>query len=262
MMMKTTSWWAAFAYSISAGAHAWFIVAPPQFPSLPKKQTAPTQVAFVIAEPEPPAPPPEPELPPEEPPPTPKAEPAPAPTNPEPLPSPANLAEPPPTAAPPSTPPPELTGTTLVAAGDGAFSAELGSGASRSGPVALGISKPAPKTAIPVAPARAPEPAGPLVEPLKDLLKRPVPPDLGATLKRNYPATARAQGKSGDAKVRARVDADGQIRVTKVVSESSAGFGTSCEKTLQQSRWSAPIDRRGRAVATWINYRCNFVVDR
>jgi len=160
----------------------------------------------------------------------------------------------------PSPPAPELTGTTLVAEGPGSFSMEAGSGASRSGPVVAGRSAPAPQR-ITARPAPAP-PQGPRIEALKDLLKRPVPPELGDSLRRNYPSTARSQGRSGEAKIRARVDADGRIRVTQLVSESASGFGASCEKTLKQSRWSAPVHHSGQPVATWISYRCSFKVDQ
>jgi len=181
------------------------------------------------------------------------------------------VTEPPPTpdAAPEPAPPapevsastaPELTGTTLLAEGEGPLGMQAGSGASRTGPVVAGVSHPTPaRVAVRAAPA---PPPGPRVEPLKDLLKRPVPPDLGDSLRRNYPSLARAQGKSGEAKIRARVDADGHIRITQLVSESAPGFGASCEKTLKQSRWSAPVHHSGQAVATWISYRCSFKVDQ
>jgi TonB family protein len=108
------------------------------------------------------------------------------------------------------------------------------------------------------APRRAEEQA---IEPLKNLLKRPSPPQLGDALRRNYPPAARAQGKSGEAKVRAKVEADGSISEVRIMSESSGGFGESCKKTLQQSRWSAPVSKKGTPVATWISYRCSFLVD-
>jgi TonB family protein len=99
------------------------------------------------------------------------------------------------------------------------------------------------------------------VKPLSELSRKPVPPSLEAALKRNYPLTARAQGKSGEAKVRARVDADGRVGFVKVTLESGSGFGDACRRTLLSSEWSPPLDERGRPVATWITYRCKFRID-
>jgi TonB family protein len=257
-MIRNRTWLALGAYSISASAHAWFLVAPPQLTVPKRTPPPPSAVQFVVAASKP-EPPPEPEAP-QPPPPLPKPEPPPL----KPATEPPPEAEPVPAETSPQEPAaatPELTGTTLLAEGQGPLGMEAGSGASRSGPVVAGLSRRAPER-VTARPAPAPQPAGPRVEPLKDLLKRPVPPDLGDSLRRNYPSLARAQGKSGEAKIRARVDADGRIRVTQLVSESASGFGSSCEKTLKQSRWSAPLHHSGQAVATWISYRCSFKVDQ
>jgi hypothetical protein len=62
--------------------------------------------------------------------------------------------------------------------------------------------------------------------------------------------------------LRARIDADGVIRNARVRSESSAGFGSACRRTLLGSRWSAPRDKNGSAVATEIVYTCHFEIDQ
>ena len=279
--MKTLrSWIPLVAYSLSATAHAALLLSPPNFQRAVEQKAEPSLVQFVVAEPEKPAPPAEPEPKKnetEEPPQPPVVEPS-VPTPPstqesEPEPDPpedASSAEEPQEEAPaPEEPaaeqPPELSGTTLTSEGEGAFSAEVGSGRSRSGAISAGISRargqglhPTPTPTRPKIPQAPPPPP---VEALKNLLKRPSPPPLADALRRNYPAAARAQGKSGEAKVRARVDADGRIRKVRILSESSSGFGRSCEKTLEESRWSAPVSRSGEKVATWISYRCSFRVD-
>ena len=65
----------------------------------------------------------------------------------------------------------------------------------------------------------------------------------------------------GSARVTAQIHADGSVRSIRIESESFTGFGEACRKTLQGSRWSAPRDREGRAVATEIRYTCRFVVE-
>jgi hypothetical protein len=97
--------------------------------------------------------------------------------------------------------------------------------------------------------------------PLSQLSRKPVPPSLAATLERNYPPAARSIGQSGDASVRARIEARGNIRLASIVSETSPGFGDACRRTLLGSQWSAPLDRSGKPVATWISYRCKFRID-
>ena len=81
-------------------------------------------------------------------------------------------------------------------------------------------------------------------------------------LERLYPAEARRRGLHGKAVVRARVMPDGRLREIALVSESAAGagFGEACRQTLDGSRWSAPIDRDGKPVSTFINYTCRFEV--
>ncbi len=261
--MKLRQTWIAWgAYSLSAGAHGAFFIAPPSFDPPQAVRPEPTLVQFTVAEPEPePLPPPV-----EEPPTPPKqkeiVEPQPQ-SEPEVAPAPPEVVDPAPP-EPAEAPPPELTGTTLLSNGPGEFSAELGSGRSRTGPIVAGISRASP-TVTPV--TRAPskpavverKPSPPPIEPLKNLLKRPTPPNLKDALERNYPAGARAQGKSGEAKVRARVDADGRIRVVRVMGESAPGFGASCASTLKESQWTPPISQNGTKVGTWIGYRCSFV---
>jgi hypothetical protein len=50
------------------------------------------------------------------------------------------------------------------------------------------------------------------------------------------------------------------VRDLLVLSEPAAGFGRACRDTLSGSRWTPPLDRDGRPVATIINYTCRFEV--
>jgi TonB family protein len=93
-------------------------------------------------------------------------------------------------------------------------------------------------------------------------LLSPRPPSLSGLLRANYPDEARQRGLRGSASLRARIDADGVIRNARVRSESSAGFGSACRRTLLGSRWSAPRDKNGSAVATEIVYTCHFEIDQ
>jgi TonB family protein len=114
----------------------------------------------------------------------------------------------------------------------------------------------------PTPPAPSPVPEGPRVVAVGDLSAKPSPPSsLGAALERNYPSTARSQGQSGSAKVRARIDPDGVVRRVALLEESAAGFGAACSRTLNGSRWAAPKDKAGHSVATEIKYTCRFVVN-
>jgi hypothetical protein len=61
--------------------------------------------------------------------------------------------------------------------------------------------------------------------------------------------------------VRARIEANGDVREVTLTSETGHGFGSACRAALLESHWSAPLDRLGKAVATWITYRCKFRVD-
>jgi TonB family protein len=94
-----------------------------------------------------------------------------------------------------------------------------------------------------------------------DLSEHPRPPALSALLRANYPAEARERGLRGSASLRARIDADGVVRSVRFLTESSAGFGAACRRTVLGSHWSAPRDKNGGAVATEIVYTCHFEVD-
>ncbi len=150
----------------------------------------------------------------------------------------------------------DLTGVTL-ASDDGAFSIAAGNGEARRGPL---NARRVASRARPPAPAR-PRPKAPPLVPPGDLSARPVAPRLDGALRASYPPAARAQGIGGSATVRVRISSAGIAGVVRVLSETHAGFGQACRRTVSGSRWSPPRDAAGRAVATEIVYRCRFVVD-
>ena len=155
--------------------------------------------------------------------------------------------------------PPELTGNTLLGTSAAAWVALPGSGAQRDGAIGAGLARTAaPRTSASAAAVAAPAPAA---VPLAQLSRKPVPPPLAGALERNYPALARKQGQSGDAKVRARVEPTGDVRQVSIASESSQGFGEACRRTLLASKWTAPLSEAGQPVATWISYRCKFRIE-
>lgn len=154
--------------------------------------------------------------------------------------------------------PAELTGTTLASDGSAAWSTLAGNAAPRRDAVTSGT-----HPARGLAPAAKSPPtlstaATATAVPLAQLSKRPEPPPLTRALERNYPARARSLGRSGEAKVRARIERDGTLQVAKLLFETSAGFGEACRSTLLASRWTAPLDARGKPAATWITYVCKF----
>ena len=226
--------------------------------SLPSHSLSPASsrslVAFRVAEPKPlpplpPEPPPPPELP--------KPKPKPA------LPKRATAREEERPVEPPP-PPVGLSGRTLTAEGAGAsFEAPAGDGSERSAPIQAGpATSPPPKIRVtePRPQAPAPKKAEVTTVPLKDLRRRPEAPALASALARNYPDDLRRRGQGGEAIVRARVDADGRVRVASVASESDSGFGAACQRTLVGSTWSPPLGPDGAPVATWIRYTCRFRV--
>ncbi len=242
------------AIAVSLLAHLGAVrLVPKAAPSAPAQHK---RVEFVTL---PPAPvPPAPEL---APPPVPEPEPA---TPPEPA------APSPPAAATPRAQPRPLSGKTLTAEGPGpSFAAAEGDGSKHDAPIVVPPAPPAEPVAPRVAPApppprtpppRPPPPPPPAVVPLKDLSRKPAPPELVSLLARNYPDDARRRGVSGEATVRARIDADGRVRTASVSSESEPGFGAACQRALIGSRWTPPLDRDGRAVGTWVRYTCRFRV--
>jgi TonB family protein len=173
----------------------------------------------------------------------------PAPPHEEPTPEPAS--------APPDAEAPDLAGVTLTGGEGASFSALEGNGAARDAIAVRETRRTGVAGAVRPAVPLAPPPA----LPLSRLSQKPVPPALEAALERNYPREARQLGKSGDAKVRARVEASGEIRVASIVSATSPDFGEACRRTLIGSRWSAPLDGNGRRAATSIYYRCKFRID-
>lgn len=224
-------------------------VTTPRRPLYTELQLAP------LAPPTPPPPalptPPQP-LPPPRPAPVPRAQPQPPPAAP-PAPS-------PPAPEPASTPPePELTGRTLATTSAASWSAPAGNGAERGGTLGFGAvaPRPLPSLALP----RTPPLDRPATQPFTQLSRKPAPPALGMALERNYPAEARRQGKGGEAKVRALIDAHGRATSVTVSSESSPGFGAACQKTLLSSQWTPPLGPRGEPTGTFVSYRCRFQVN-
>jgi TonB family protein len=122
------------------------------------------------------------------------------------------------------------------------------------GPAAVSEAKAAPK-----APPPAPTPTRTVV-PVSELARRPHAPDLDAELERNYPIELRRAGIPGRASLRLQISPEGRVGSIEVVSESHAGFGDACVRTVRQSRWEPPLDVEGRAVATAIIYVCSFEV--
>jgi len=179
---------------------------------------------------------------------------------------PAQPAKPPPPAAEAqpaeATPSPELTGTTLTSDSDSTWTAPAGSGNERAGLLQTGavgaFAQPTveAKVTTPSATSSALVRAEPT--PLAQLSQKPSPPPLAEALERAYPVAARRLGRSGDAAVRARVESHGLLSEAQIKSESAAGFGAACRQALLGSRWTGPLDRDGRPVATWVTYRCKF----
>ncbi len=262
------------ALLLSASVHAWVFTREPQVGVARPREPEVTRVEFLVApgeveaekrtpdvlpeaerEPEVKSPPPQPVA-------TPIAA-AEAPKEAEPTQTTEANAEdvPEPPSAEPEAPA-ELTGTTLTSDRGAGWTAPRGSGGGRLGPIRSGVSRQGRRNrGDHTAQARSDRPQPAAAVALSRLSKKPVPPSLGAVLRQNYPPEARRQGKSGEAKVRARIEANGTIRMTRIASESAGGFGMACQKALLQSKWSPPRNRQGKPVPTWVSYRCKFRID-
>lgn len=126
--------------------------------------------------------------------------------------------------------------------------------------VAIGGPTRAPVAVASAAPsARATSDALPFV-PVGSLARAPSAPGLDAELERNYPLEAKRSGVSGLAVLRVQILPDGRVGRIARVSESFAGFGDACTRTVRAGKWQAPIDHDGRAVSTEITYTCRFEV--
>ncbi len=164
-----------------------------------------------------------------------------------------------PTVEPPTGPdaPVEFSGVTLSNEG-ASWSSPTGNGAPMTGPIAA--AEPVARTG----PVRR-GPSGTSTErvvAVGDLSRPPKAPDLDRALATNYPSDARRAGTTGKAIVQARILADGTVGTIRVVSESAAGFGAACKRTLTGSRWQAPLDARSEPVITDVSYTCTFAVAR
>ena len=152
--------------------------------------------------------------------------------------------------------PMDFSGVTL--SNDGAsWSSPTGNGETMTGPIG------APAPALRQGPAHAASgTATERIVAVGDLSRPPRAPNLDAALAANYPPDARNAGTTGTAVVRARILADGRVGSMRVVSESVAGFGMACQRTLTGSHWEPPLDAASRPVITDISYTCTFAVTR
>lgn len=244
----------ALALAVSCFAHSLVARAIPSPP--PETAPEPTFVELMASpEPEPPR-----ELPEVRPEPASESQPSSQPASadrkaPPPTPVPAAPPEPTEASAPAE---PVALGVTL-SGDDGSWSTEVGSGERITGPIQRSRG---PETGDPTPSPRPRSRPAPKVVPLGDLSSRPVAPNLNGALRRSYPPSAREQEVSGQAAVRALIGPGGRVVAMRLVSESFPGFGTACRGALGQSRWSSPRDRDGRAVSTWVLYRCNFALSQ
>ncbi len=230
----------------SIAVHVAFVAAVPTADATTTPAPAPTLITITDSPPPPPPPPPPPTVEPA----SPKAARI-APRATHPIARRRPAAPPQQVAAPVAQEPVDLSGTTLSNDG-GSWSTPTGNGEVAREPI--------------VAPAAPRQPtgrrAGDRVVAVGDLSRPPKAPDLDAALVANYPAEARRAGRTGKAVVRARIQPDGSVGMIRIVSETDAGFGTACKRTLTGSRWQAPLDAQRTAVATDINYTCTFSVAR
>jgi protein TonB len=169
---------------------------------------------------------------------------------------------PPPSSAPPpaAETPADFTGVTMTNDGPGAgWASATGNGQAMNGAVGRPGARVTNRNVDGDPSSESRRPGPPIVGP-GDLSRPPAAPDLTNVLARAYPEDARRKGIAGKAVVRARIMPDGHVREMATLSESGAGFGGACQKTLANSIWTPPLDHQARAVSTFINYTCRFEV--
>lgn len=222
----------------------------------------PQQVEMEIVEPEPPPAAAEPEPPPPEP----EPEPEPEPPKPPPKPAAPKLAPPPPQPQaepkPAAEAPVDLTGVTLTGDDGASWTSVVGNGEAFQGPASrigkvTGRDRAGSSDGAIGGKGTAPALVGE-----ESLSRRPVPPPgMDALLEQHFPSRARAQGVAGTAVVKLRILADGRVGPMQIIRETGDyGFGKACTKALGDTRWQAPLDKRGQPVATEIRFTCDFEV--
>ncbi|MET0286925.1 MAG: energy transducer TonB [Polyangiales bacterium] len=149
----------------------------------------------------------------------------------------------------------DFTGVTLTSP-NGGFAQLAGNGESMTGPLA-GAQRGSRQGAARDGKGAA---QGADLVALGSLSRAPRAPSLDDALAANYPKNAHDLGLAGEAVVRARILASGQVADTHVLVASAPEFGKACQRTLAGSRWSAPLDATGRPVATELSYKCVFEV--
>jgi len=140
-----------------------------------------------------------------------------------------------------------------------------GDGTERTEPLAPPPPVPAPSATIVTrsAPAAvAPRPVAPAQVPAANLSRRPEPPALDDTLQRFYPPEAKAAGRAGMAVLRLLIEPDGRASVLGTAQSTDEDFATACRRSVEGSRWTAPLGPDGQAVRTQVLYRCRFRVSR
>lgn len=174
----------------------------------------------------------------------------------------------PPTATPTDAPVVrDFSDLTLERRGAGGWNVPQGDGRGGSGVVGWGRAADSPgsrrEPARPTGIGGAPPPAARRASPqarASDRSRAPrPPPGLRALLRRHYPPRARAVGAEGEARLRIRVSRDGTVSVLGVLPGSSPIFTDACRDALEAAGPFTPgRDRRGRAVATVLPFRCRF----
>jgi len=181
---------------------------------------------------------------------------------------------PPPPDLPPETPPPaaeeqieDFTGETLTNDSGESWASAVGNGQAMDAPIGgpTGVVTGRHREGVPGGEigGTGTEPGTQLVA-LRDLSAPPAAPSsdrLAELIRTRYPADLRRLSIEGNARVRLRIGADGRVSRVRMRSESHEGFGAACVHVLEEAgAWGQPRDREGNAVATEVNFDCNFLL--
>lgn len=99
----------------------------------------------------------------------------------------------------------------------------------------------------------------------RDFSRSPIPPNLSALVRRNYPVAARMHGHEGTVELRLLILPDGTPSALRVesVDPNGRGFGEACIRTVQHGPpWQPALGRNGYPVAAEVHFTCPFRLEQ
>ncbi|MCP4676262.1 MAG: energy transducer TonB [Deltaproteobacteria bacterium] len=96
--------------------------------------------------------------------------------------------------------------------------------------------------------------------PIKNLSKRPKPKNGNISMP-TYPSKARDEGIEGKVVLQVFISKHGRVTRVRIMQEPGGGLGQAARRSMLGEKWTLPLDKKGRPVATVITYSYRFVLD-